>query len=270
MGLLEPIAGTSLYPELASLANQLSGNAMAAHIAHLNALGKLELARAALMERQVNAVHDSRVHVAKNRAGRIPGKVFLAEMTEDAIAEDEFVKQCTQAEESQEQTAAKIEGDAELAANIARNKLAAKIFFAYFFSRPEIDLSHPLGGIKIGDALVNRTFELPTTPAFNLAHIVRDDIVALRAWRETGGLKIDQALADKGRPLPVPNRRRKFTMDDLVSCLKKMGKKNPTLQEIVDAMHTFSNGKINVSKGAVSLMMSRAFTTLQEINPYAL
>jgi len=260
--LLRSVVGTSLFAEFEVLAKSLSIAAVKAKKSHTDVLDNLKASRVRLDEVQDKL----RRELQEKTLEKTSRRGLLTELAEEETHISDDTKLLMDAVNELKKIACLTRIESEK----CNKNLTVKAFLVKFFNHIPAgallptDANHPL--IKKTD---DKLFTLPAAPAFNLNQIVREDLLALRAWIEVGGESIDKALSQSGKPLPVSRQVRKLPWDFLLECIDKLGKAKPSPQEIADAIYERSNGHIRVTRSAVSQAITRRKTTLDAINPHA-
>ena len=271
LSLLEPIVGIALHQELETLGNALIKSVRQAHAS--NQLAQHELGRSInrLNEEQSKLRRVLETKIARKQTGELPlANATAAEPDVQCLVDD--ATKCLVLTVQ----------DYTRMANAAEKKLKADMeglsilnFLKEFFSRKLegtqqlVDASHPLAVCAIMTRHTDGHDTLASGYGFDLNQIVREDFLALRAWYEVEGKKLDQALMKDGSPLPVQRKTRKFTWEFLVECAENLRKANPsrkpTAQEIAVAISKNSNPPVQVSRSAVSQAIRRANKTLDNL-----
>lgn len=256
--------GTELFTEIEDLANALVTAARAAQKSYLEVLKSLEEKQDQLEKEQ------DEISCQLDKREPIKQKISFRTLFSDS---DNKNKQIINQTKDRINAVHELTINAQLEkvkAEKCREKLSVLGFLSEFFSRKltgtesVTDGNHPMNKKTSSDP-----FSLPKASVFNLKQIVREDLLALRAWYATGGAAIDNALTKSGTPLPVTRKTRKFTWPFLLQCVAELSKDKPgcklTAQEIANAISIKSDPKIQVTRGAVFLAIKRANRTLDSI-----
>ena len=223
MALLREVAGDLVYAELAQQSDILCAQVELCREDLSSALKGLEAARDAKhdkIEAYYERALDSGLHV----------KLSIVELCDAHIKKEKYTLK--------EHAKCVIRHEA-LVEQACRGITVEGYFFAFFnrvsgHFKTTDEINH-LARSKGGN-----TYSHLKNNAFSLAEIVRDDIRALRAWKEIGGDRIDELMAQE-RGLEIDHARKRFSLEEVRSCLDTLAQGKaldyqPSYQKVADEL----------------------------------